>query len=63
LGIHTAAGFKENRIHRRLRQEATGLRLDRLGAGDGPVDTLTEAQLCTLVAGLDVRGWKKHWLR
>lgn len=30
---------------------------------DGPVDVLQAAQLWALVAGLDVRGWKKHWLR
>lgn len=30
---------------------------------DGLVDVLTAAQLWALVAGLDVRGWKKHWLR
>jgi len=30
---------------------------------DGPVDTLTAAQLWALVAGLEIRGWKKHWLR
>jgi len=31
--------------------------------GEGPVDPLTAAQLWALVAGLEVRGWKKHWLR
>lgn len=30
---------------------------------DGPVDVLTAAQLWALVAGLEVRGWKKYWLR
>ena len=30
---------------------------------DGPADPLTAAQLWALVAGLEVIGLKKHWLR